>query len=192
MFFMYDSVDVAAIPESPHAVLAYINGAETHDNYDEVKARFPHLERILKMSVTGWVAADGYDIEKGDYTVSDVPRLYTIARDAGIWRPLFYAQLSGVMPEVKSQLNTVVKARSDVRLMVAYYNEEPELPAGFDAHQFTKSALGRNLDESICASDFFQPVKAAVAKPREPWQATVTVDTETGKWDIKGEAVGVS
>lgn len=183
MFTMYDSVDLSQIPAEPHAVAAYINGE--YANYEEAKKRFPHA-RILRISVTGDVVADAYDIEKGDYTPDRVPTLYKLALDGGVWRPCFYAQLSGVMPHVKAALNSVVQARKDVRLWVAYYNEGSDLPSGYDAHQFTSSALGRNLDESICDSDFFQPVKVAAPVKHEPWRAEVTVDTENGEWSVKG------
>lgn len=190
MFIMYDSTTPEVIPANPHAVLAYINGEFA--NYEYCKEHFPHA-RILRMSVTGNVVADGYDIERSDYDPADVPGLYTKARDAGIWRPCFYAQLSGVMPAVKKELNTVVKTRQDVRLMVAYYNGTPDLPTGYDSHQFTDKALGRNLDESICASDFFQPVhpsapapKPPTEKPAEIWKAEVAVNLGTGHWNIKG------
>lgn len=187
MFTMYDSVNLNEIPAEPHAVAAYINGE--YANYEEAKKRFPHA-RILRISVTGLnTVADAYDIETGDYTADHVPSLYKLAHYAGVWRPCFYAQLSGVMPAVKKALNTVVAAREDVRLWVAYYNDTAELPAGYDAHQFTCTALGRNLDESLCASTFFQAAKPAPVvevKPAEPWRAEVTVDTQSGHWDIKG------
>lgn len=181
---MYDcaSADLAQIPEEPHAVASYING--DFANYDEALKRFPNA-RHLRISVTGMVVADAYDIEKGDYQPDDVPGLYSKARDAGVWRPCFYAQLDGVMPAVKKALNTVVKARSDVRLWVAYYNETPDLPAGYDAHQFTETALGRVLDESICASDFFQAAKPSPKPQPAEWtwkaQADITVN-EKGEW----------
>lgn len=184
MFTMYDSTTPEVIPESPHAVLAYING--DFANYDYCKKRFPHA-RILRCSVVGMVAADLYDIEKGDYEAAQVPELYKIAKDAGIWRPGFYAQLSGVMPEVKAELNKVAGiTRQDVRLHVAYYNGTPDLPEGYDAHQFTNHALGRNLDESICADNFFQPVKPTeVEVPIEEWHAEISVNTRTREWDVK-------
>lgn len=183
MFIMYDDTNLDLIPNGPHAVAAYVNGQ--YANYDEAKRRFPHA-RILGISVTGDVAADCYDVEAGDYTADDVPRLYKIAQEHGIWRPCFYAQLSGVMPAVKEKLNTVVAARKDVRLWVAYYNGTTDLPVGYDAHQFTDRALGRSLDESICADDFFKPLGKPVPAPvheKQP-QARVTYDPDENRWDI--------
>jgi hypothetical protein len=188
MFFMYDSVTVDAIPEKPHAVAAYINGE--YETYKEVKERFPDT-RILQISVTGNIPAQCYDVEAGDYSIDDVPELFKVAKEHDVWRPCFYADLSN-MPEVKKALNSVEgMTRDAVRLWVAYYTDgTPALPSGYDAHQFTKTALDRNLDESICATTFFQAEKPAPKpeppKPAEPWKAEVTVDTTNGEWTVRG------
>lgn len=188
MFVMYDDTNLDNIPAEPHAVASYINGEFA--NHDEAQTRFPHA-RHLGISVTGMVAAQCYDVEKGDYSPDDVPELYKLAIEHGIWRPCFYAQLSGVMPAVRAKLNTVVSSRKDVRLWVAYYNEQHDLPPIYDAHQFTDTALGRSLDESICASDFFKPAAKPAPAPapapreREP-QARVTYDPDEHTWKIEG------
>jgi hypothetical protein len=178
MFIMYDDVTLDLIPNGPHAVLAYPNGR--YANLTAARERFPHA-RILPMSVEGMIACDGYDIEHGDYTAAQVPELYRIAKEAGIWRPCFYAQLSGVMPAVRAELGKVISKRSDVRLMVAYYNGQPDLPSEYDAHQFTDRALGRSLDESICASDFFPPLTKPKPKPTdEVMRATAEIEFHPG------------
>lgn len=191
MFFMYDSVDLDQIPAEPHAVAAYLNGH--YANVDAAREKFPHA-RILTISVAGDVAADCYDVEQGDYTPEDVPRLYQIAHGQGVWRPCFYASLENGMQQVKEQLNRVVTERADIRLWVAYYNGVQDLPAGYDAHQFTDKALGRNLDESICADTFFKPAEKPAPKPEPPaddwWRAEVSVCVnkdapDHGKWTIK-------
>ena len=153
MYIMYDSVTVADIPANAHSVAAYVNGA--YANHSEVKARFPHAH-ILTISVTGDVAADCYDIEKGDYTYHDIPRLFKVAADAGVWRPCFYADLHN-MPSVRSTLANVTSIREEYRLWVASWDGLTHIPGGYDAKQFTDRALGRNLDESVCNSTFFPP-----------------------------------
>jgi hypothetical protein len=194
MFTMYDSTTEDQIPKEPHAVAAYINGK--YENYDRCKQLFPHA-RILRLSVTGDVVADGYDMEKGDYQNDEAGKLYKIAKDAGVWRPCFYAQLSGNMPAVKKALNTVIAVRDDVRLWVAYYNRASDLPSEYDAHQFTDRALGRNLDESICADTFFQPAKVTPDTPAQVTaeaeavvdvedKAELTFNRKSGAWSVKG------
>lgn len=179
MFTMYDDTNLGLIPNAPHAVAAYVNGRFA--NVDEARRRFPHA-RILGISVGGIVAADCYDIERGDYTPAQVPELYKAALDGGIWRPCFYAQLSGVMPAVRDELRPIIKDRADVRLWVAYYNGQADLPAAYDAHQFTDRALGRSLDESICNDQFFKPAGAPAAA--DWWEAKVGVDRRTGHWRV--------
>lgn len=180
---MYDDVRLDLIPREPHAVAAYINGQ--YANIDEARKQFPHA-RILGISVGGEVPADAYDIERGDYTPEQAASLFRIAQEHGIWRPCFYAQLSGVMSAVRQSLNTVVKSRADVRLWVAYYNNQADLPAEYDAHQFTDRALGRSLDESICRSDFFPAAKPQPKRQPRPewWEAKVGVNHQTGEWRV--------
>lgn len=173
MFTMYDSVTLDEIPHEPHAVAAYINGRYT--NLAQAHERFPHA-RILSISVEGNdTVADCYDIENGDYHPDQAADLYRIAHAAGVWRPCFYADLSN-MPEVKKSLGTIEGlTNADIRLWVAWYETTNLavaaniLSQGYDAHQFDQHALGRNLDESVCKSDFFQPAPLASAKiPDEP------------------------
>lgn len=181
MFVMYDDTDLTQVPNMPHAVGCYRNGR--YENEWEARTRFPHA-RILPISVEGRVACDAYDIEAGDYTPDDVPELYKIAREAGIWRPCFYAQLSGVMPAVRAKLSTVVAKREDVRLWVAYYNEQPDLPSWADAHQFTDRALGRSLDESICKDDFFPPIGHQQPPGHAPVTHEARVSFDGKDWSI--------
>lgn len=186
MFTMYDSVTLDEIPAGPHAVAAYINGR--YKNLSEAHAKFPHA-RILSISVeAGDTVADCYDIENGDYAPENIPTLYHTAKAAGVWRPCFYANLS-TMPAVKEALNRIENIkREDIRLWVAYYDDIPSLPAGYDAHQFTSRALGRNLDESLCASDFFAPIPHAQAPHIDisPVSEDFTVNYNPGsnEWNI--------
>ena len=177
MFVMYDDVNLALIPKGPHAVASYINGQ--YANHTEALKMFPHA-RHLGISVTGIIAAQCYDVETGDYTPDHVPALFEEAKKAGVWRPCFYADLSH-MPAVREQLAKVAPARGDYRLWAAYYNGQSDLPAEYDAHQFTDRALGRSLDESICHDNFFPPLK--VAEDRV-WEARVGVNLDDGNWTI--------
>lgn len=193
MYLMYDDVNYDLIPANPHAVIHYINGHEGVLSEEEARKKFPHA-RLLGMSVTGKVPAPGYDVERGDYTPDDVPELYHIAIEGGIWRPCFYGELSGTMPEIKAKLNTVVKARGDVRLLVADWDDIPIIPTGYDGKQFTDKALGRSLDESILLDTFFKPEKAEASpsaaptpEPDEWWEAKVGVGVSgdvRGRWRI--------
>lgn len=190
MYTMYDSVTLDEIPSEPHAVAAYLNGR--YQNLAQAHEKFPHA-RILSISVQGLdTVADCYDIENGDYHPDQAADLYDTAKHAGVWRPCFYADLSN-MPAVKASLNKVVTQRQDIRLWVAYYDDLPTLPHGYDAHQFTDKALGRNLDESICDSTFFQPrALASPTIPDEPkdvtYHLTIVYNEKTGQWTLEQQA----
>lgn len=184
MFTMYDSVTLDKVPANPHAVACYVNGR--YANEAEARKRFPHA-RILTISVEGQVPSQCYDIENGDYHTDQAGELFKIAQHEGIWRPCFYADLSN-MPAVRASLNEVIKARDEVRLWVAAYDGLSIIPAGYDAHQFTCTALGRNLDESICESTFFKATaKPPTVEPAPDKTATVTVEYNETKrtWAIK-------
>jgi hypothetical protein len=184
MFTMYDSVSLDQIPAGPHAVASYINGK--YQNYAEAMREFPHA-RHLGISVQHGIAAECYDIENGDYKPADAPYLLKTAEEKGMWRPCFYANLS-TMPAVKEALKGT--PRNSVRLWVADWDDTPIIPAGYDAKQFATGALGRNLDESICASDFFRPLTKEITVPapepvKVPIDLHVTYDPGTDKWEIK-------
>jgi hypothetical protein len=182
---MYDDTDLSLIPAMPHAVAAYINGSFA--NYEEARKRFPHA-RILSISVTGDVAADCYDLEKGDYPYDQAGHLFTIARDGGIWRPCFYFELTA-RQMVQDSLASQVKDAKEVRQWVAYWNGHTDLPSWADAHQFTNRALGRNLDESICRDDFFQPAKPPADRTM---RATVAFDADSGNWTVEPAPAGTT
>ena len=186
MYTMYDDVNLSLIPREPHAIIAYINGDEP--TLEQARKDFPHA-RILEMSVRGIVPAQAYDIERFDYTPDDVPELYKVAQEAGIWRPCFYGQLSGTMPAIRAKLNTVITARADVRLLVASWDGVPIVPAGYDGKQFTDRALGRSLDESLLLDTFFQAAKPKPAPDRTA-RATVAFDPDGGNWSIMPTSAG--
>jgi hypothetical protein len=178
---MYDAVEVENIPNGPHAVAGYVNG--NFVTVPELRKRFPHA-RILEISVGGDVPAHCYDVERGDYHADECARLFKIAKEAGIWRPCFYADLS-TMPAVKASLAEVVTSQEEVRLWVAAWDGVSIVPHGYDAKQFTDKALGRSLDESILRDDFFGPVKPA---PRDQaLRAVVTVDPDSNTWTVEHE-----
>ncbi len=183
MFIMYDSVDISQIPNGPHAIAYYIDGHEGVHTHEQMRARFPHA-RLLPISTGSRVVTECYDIENGDYLPGEAGELFHIARNGGISRPCMYADLSN-MPAVKASLERAGATPADVRLWVAYYNGQHDLPTGYDAHQFTNRALGRNLDESICADTFFEPAKPTVHVPQDIARVIVAYDVDEKKWSFE-------
>ena len=191
MFIMYDSTDINLIPKLPHAVAYYIDGHYGVHTHEEMRARFPHAQ-LLPISTGSRVATECYDVEAGDYKPSEAADLFLIARDAGVTRPCFYAQLSN-MQTVKDSLRPVVKARKDVRLWVADWDGTTVIPGDFDAKQFRDNALGRNLDESICHSDFFTPL-SVVEQPavkQDIVSAIISYDPDQKLWTVDASGTKV-
>lgn len=175
MFVMYDSVTLSEIPRDPHAVAAYVDGHFA--NYKEALVAFPHA-RLLGISTGSRVATDCYDIETGDYHPDEAGHLWHIAADMNVWKPCFYANLS-TMPAVKASLDAAGISRNAYRLWVASWDDTTIIPEGYDAKQFTDRALGRNLDESVCRSDFFRP---APVKPKPVGPKVFGTLFDNGTW----------
>lgn len=189
MILMYDSVNYSEVPRNPHAVAYYVDGHYGVRTHEEMVSEFPHA-RLLSISVTGGTVAECYDIESGDYSPDQAPELVRNAWDHGISRPCLYANLS-TMPRVIEAIRPLIVTAGDrkrVRLWAAYYNGHPDIPHGYDGHQFTDRALGRNLDESILLDDFFQPWAKIAAERTSALTAsapaTARVSFDGTQWQI--------
>lgn len=186
---MYDSVTVDQIPSDATAVAGYVDG-----NY----RTFPALRRgwrkanKLSITVNSLQNAACLDVETGDAPVSQVIGWVRRQRQQTLnGRPVIYASRD-TMPQVLDALRRAGIGRRDVRLWSAHYGIGPHVcsavscGAAFtaDATQWTDKALGRNLDESLLADDFF-PAKPArkrklPAKPHPKVTAATVTAAVTG------------
>lgn len=159
---MYDSVTVSEIPADAPAVAGYVAGL--FPTWSLIVERFPNAKH-LSVAVTAEQDADCLDIESGDARPDQAPAWHARQRARGVLRPCLYANTS-TMPSVVSALTSAGIKRADYRLWSAHFTGVPHIEAGSDATQWTDHALGRNLDQSLCAANFFdeQPVKP-VANP---------------------------
>lgn len=172
MWVMYDDVTVSLIPASAQAVLGYVDG--NFPTKAAVDKGWPNAHKVF-LTVNGSSDADGIDSEPGDATPDVVVRWVKNKLAAGGYRPIVYASLSDMQP-LLNELAVAGVERSQVRVMTAHVTEVPHLctsACGFgftgvaDATQWTFTALGRSLDESLVQSDFFAP-KPAPPKPADP------------------------
>jgi len=179
---MFDSIDVTQIPVGPLAVAGYVDGA--FQTMTELAARFPHALR-LSIAVSPAHDADCLDVETGDASPAEVPGWYDRQRARGVARPCIYANAStmqaGIIPLVRSGRI----ARPLVRLWSAHYSGQHicaphtcgAVSIGMDGCQWTDSAWGRDLDESLLVADFFAvpvpPKPAPVADPTPAWQEAI-------------------
>lgn len=156
---MYDSVTVSEIPADAAAVAGYVNGL--YQTFHELERSHPNARR-LSITVNAQGDADCLDIESGDATPGQAPAWVHRQARRGLRLPVVYCSASTVAA-VLAVLRAAGIGRAAIRLWTAHYtgtphlcNHECGLPAGVtaDATQWTDKALGRNLDESLCAPSF--------------------------------------
>lgn len=172
MTTMYDDVNLSLIPPNAEAVAGYVNGR--WPTYPEVVRRWPKAKH-LSIAVNRYADADCLDVEKGDATNAEAPAWVKRQLARGAYRPVVYTSVSNA-PTLLRTLAAAGISRSLVRLWTAHYTHREHLcgPAcGFgmkttaDATQWTDRALGRSLDQSLCAVGFF----AGAPKPPTPTPA---------------------
>ena len=146
---MYDSVTVSALPTDGDLYLGYVDGIRTHDNYNEVRARFPHAT-IVKCTVTGGTLdAQFGDIENGDMSPASGAAWAKRKVDAG-QHPTLYMSLS-VWPSVQLEV-AKLGITGKVSYVVACYDNKPVIPAGAVGKQFIDHGPhGENYDISVIA-----------------------------------------
>lgn len=181
MIVMFDSVTVGEIPKGAQAVAGYVGGH--WPTFAELDRLFPHAHR-LSVAVSASEDADCLDIENGDAVAGQAPSWWERQHKRGVWRPCLYVELSNAASVVE-HLTAAGIQRREYRLWVAHYTDSPHLEPGSDATQWTQQAFGRNLDESLCAPDFF-PSSVPAPSPAAPRRhaAEVELDPASGEWRI--------
>lgn len=176
---MYDAVDIDEIPHAAHAVAGYVGGK--WKTYPELRERFPH-SHVLSIAVNAGEDAHCLDVERGDATPAQAPAWVHRQFARGVHLPVIYASLSS-WPEIIRELGAHGIRRHQIRAWVAHYTGHhhicrPDIcgvaakPLGqsrpghqglvyADGTQWTSSALGRNLDESLLHAWFFPPLHHA-------------------------------
>lgn len=168
MWAMFDSVTVSEIPSSANAVAGYVGGIYPTDSHNALVRRFPHAH-VLSIAVNAEENAECLDVERGDATPDQAPAWFRRQRSRGVARPALYASLSA-LDGLMGIMRDAGIARHEYRVWSAHYTFEAHIcgvncglsPAA-DGTQWTDKALGRNLDESLLNSGFFDG-----AKPRLP------------------------
>lgn len=143
----YDAVTVGNIPADAVAVGAYVDGSFANET--AVRDRFP-TARILTITVRGIVGPNACDCEPGDLTDAQAISWVEASLAAGIWRPCVYADLSHWEDGLLAALE---KYGDGIRRWVAHYDGVPDVPAGYDAKQFSTG----NFDTNVCLVTFFAP-----------------------------------
>lgn len=157
---MFDSINLDQIPADAPAVAGYVGG--NWPTYAQLAKRFPKARR-LSIAVASSQDAECLDVEPGDATNDTAPRWVQRQLARGVKKPVVYTSASNVKALLASLAVHGIQ-RSEIRLWTAHYTFHPHVcgpQCGFgiattaDATQWTDKALGRNLDQSLCARSFW-------------------------------------
>jgi hypothetical protein len=193
-FTMYDSTDVAHLPDGADAYAGYTSGL--FPTWDALKARFTGKAHLVSIAIDATHHALCLDVENGDAIPSQVPAWVQAEHGRNVHRPIVYASASAIV-EVLARLSAAGIKRDQVRLWSAHYGIGKHIcgpqvkDCGFpvaDATQWTNAAAGAGggkVDESLCAADFFtqpppQQLQEAYVVPVDPPGVPYKVTRQTG------------
>lgn len=167
---MGDAVTVADLPPNLEAYAGYVDGPFA--NFDQIVKRFYPRAHCLSITVQGGIAACA-DFEPGAMNAADAGRWVKTMIKLGHDRPICYAALEEDMPAVRSSLVEAGLNRGQYRLWVADANDDPAIPAGYDAKQYL---FGNGFDLSTFTASFFP----ALPKKRRPVHPKVKASVSAG------------
>jgi hypothetical protein len=172
---MYDSTDVSALPRGADAYAGYVDG--NWPTFAALKRRFSASgAHLLSIAVFASGHADCLDIESGDATNAQAPAWVDRELTDGAHRPCLYTSVDNMNALVRT-LSGAGISRGKIRLWSAHYGRGKHIcgpgTCGLTRHacdgtQWTDTALGRSLDESVLLSNFFSlPTSANKPIPEE-------------------------
>ena len=155
---------------------------------------------LLSIAVTASEDAECLDIENGDAAIIDAPGWHARQRARGVPRPALYCSASNVGYLVTA-LTVAAIPRGLYRLWSAHYGEGAHIcgphscgyidPGGHpipecDGTQFTNEALGRTLDQSLLAADFFTGPPPKETDVPGIWKQIITITPTATGWTVAG------
>jgi hypothetical protein len=163
---MYDTALNNQFPAGAAAYAGYVDGGiGNQPNYAYIVSAFPKAQH-LSIALFAHNNADALDVEPGASNPSDIPGWYSRQVARGIQRPVIYASASAMNDSVLPVLSQAGIARAQTRLWTAHYGLGEHicgprscgaLSINADGTQWTSSAKGLVLDQSLLAEDFFAP-----------------------------------
>jgi Putative peptidoglycan binding domain len=185
---MFDAIEDDQYPQGAAAYAGYVDGhLGDQPDYAYIVKAFPSA-RHLSIAISPADDAACLDIENGAATPQSAAAWYLRQKARGITRPCFYASTSVMQANVVPVITASGIGRASVRLWTAHYGQGEHicgpsscglLAIDADGTQWTDQALGRNLDQSLLAGDFFgTPVPAAVPAWEEAFLQHLPLVTE--------------
>lgn len=192
---MYDTAWNTQFPPGGQAYAAYVDGAiGDQPNYDYVVATFPGAHH-LSITLFPDRDADALDIENGAATVEEAAGWYERQVARGAARPCFYASASRMEAQVIPVITAARFPRGKVRLWAAHYGAGEHICApgtcglmsmAADGTQWTDTAMGKTLDQSLLEAGFFGP--PVPVPPVPAWQEDMMKALPVVKKDSKDTA----
>jgi hypothetical protein len=149
-----DSVNALALPQKQDHAVYYADGH--YANFEAVKARLPHSDYhgITVEGVRSTKIAC-VDCETGDVTPEAAIAWADWEVDHDSPLVIVYANYSTWTSYL---LGPLAKHGKRIKRWVAAYDDSPEVPEGFDAHQWAGDVPGANgglVDKNVAVFDFF-------------------------------------
>lgn len=161
---MYDTIYNNQFPSGAQAYAAYVDGGlGDQPNYAWIVKAFPKADH-LSIALDPAHDADALDIENGAATPQDAAGWHERQKARGVARPCFYASASTMEADILPVITAAKFPRAGVRLWSAHYGAGEHIcgpstcklvSVAMDGTQWTSSALGRDLDQSLLLPDFF-------------------------------------
>lgn len=157
---MYDSVTISEIPSGAEAVAGYVNGH--YHTFPSLKALFPRARKV-SIAVSADADAKVLDIERGNAVPDEAPGWFRRHDHKRYGTPVFYTMASQV-EAVEDALAAVGIERREYIVWSSHVGAGKHLcgprTCGYghrqaEATQWTWTALGRNLDESVLTPAFW-------------------------------------
>jgi len=190
---MYDTALNNQFPAGGEAYAGYVDGSVGNQpNYAYVVRTFPRAQH-LSIALFAAHNADALDVETGASAASDVPGWYGRQVARGVQRPVIYASASTMNGSVLAILSRARIARAQVRLWSAHYGLGEHicgphtcgaLSVDADGTQWTSSARGLVLDQSLLLDNFFAPAATAQPTPTEAELQSGQLNTGHGVFTV--------
>jgi hypothetical protein len=170
---MFDDVTVSLLPAGYDAYAAYVDGR--FDNFHAVRAKFPNAHVLSIDVLASNHKADCLDVEPGDASNASAEswvKAKVAAKDKLI---VVYTSVSNV-DAIVTTLKAVGISRAEYKIWSAHYGAGSHICGpgtcgkcnwACDGTQFSDTAFGHSLDESLLHDDFFGKVAPAPA-PADP------------------------
>jgi len=171
---MFDTAYSDQFPAGAAAYAGYVDGGiGNQPNYAFIVSAFPNA-RHLSIALFASDNADALDVESGAARPGDIPDWHARQVARGIVRPVIYANASTMEAGVITVAGCLQGGRRAVRLWSAHYGAGEHIcgpkscgatSVDMDGTQWTSTANGLVLDQSLLLDDFF-----GAPAPAPAWQ----------------------